>query len=145
MKTINIFISHSWKYSNHYDKLQEWIIGTNNVSGTLMKCFDLSVPQDDPIHDAENDQELRIAIFKKIKESDIVVIPTGMYVEHSKWIKKEIEGAKKFKKPILAVHPQGQERNASSVEENAAAIVYWSQESIREKILNLYQKDMQTV
>src|SRR5690349_11544129 len=56
-------------------------------------------------HNASNDRAVRAAIFDKISRSHIVIIPTGMYVNYSKWIQKEIEGAQGYGKPILAVNP----------------------------------------
>lgn len=64
----------------------------------------------------------------------------GMYTSHSKWIKKEIDGAKNYKKPILGVNPWGQERKSGIVQENADYIVGWNQKVIIEGIWDLYNK-----
>ena len=91
---IHVFISHSWSYSKHYDTLADWIFNENWTSGQASLDFrDFSVPKDDPIHDADTDKALREAIYAKIARSHVIVIPTGMYANYSKWIKKEIEGA----------------------------------------------------
>ena len=44
------------------------------------------MPKNDPIHNAVSDRELKEAIFRKIERSHVVVIPSGMYVNYSKWI-----------------------------------------------------------
>lgn len=61
---INVFISHSWSYSNHYDTLAEWIFEKGwNVSGVPLVFRDLSVPKDNPIHNAQNQTQLRDQIL----------------------------------------------------------------------------------
>jgi hypothetical protein len=106
---IHVFISHSWAYSDHYDTLSAWIFEENWSTGQAsLDLRDYSVPRHDPIHDAPNSQALRDAIFARIRRSHVVVIPTGVYASYSSWIKKEIDGAKGYGKPILAVYPWGQ-------------------------------------
>ncbi len=139
-RQIHVFVSHSWSYSNHYDKLAEWIFGMSWRSGQAsIDMRDFSVPRNDPIHNARTDRELQDAIFAKIARSHVVVIPTGMYTHHSKWIKKEIEGAKQYSKPILAVDPWGQQRMAEVVTDNADEIVGWNSNSVAEGIWKLYR------
>ena len=78
--------------------------GSSTTSGATAKphlvFLDYSVPKDDPIHNAPSERALREAIYRKIARSHVVVIPTGMYVNYSKWIKKEIGGATEKNKPI---------------------------------------------
>ncbi|MGC6536090.1 MAG: TIR domain-containing protein [Candidatus Puniceispirillaceae bacterium] len=103
---LSIFISHSWQYSEHYEKLREWIFDEQwSHGGVNLNFNDYSVPKDDPIHNAPNAQLLQNAIEALILRSDIVVIPTGMYSNYSKWIEKELQGAQKYRKPVLAVNP----------------------------------------
>ncbi|MCY4188830.1 MAG: TIR domain-containing protein [Bryobacterales bacterium] len=82
-RQIHVFISHSWTYSGHYDTLYNWIFSNRWHYGQASLVFrDYSVPKDDPIHDAHSDRELRDALYRKIARSHVVVIPTGMYVNH---------------------------------------------------------------
>lgn len=135
---IHVFISHSWSYSNHYDTLNSWIFHERHSVGWASLSFqNFSVPKDDPIHDAASDQALEKAIFNKILHSHVVIIPTGMYVDYSKWIKKEIEGSKKFSTPILGVNPWGQIRNSSVVRKNAKLVVRWNKNSVIDGIWNV--------
>lgn len=128
---ISIFISHSWSYSGHYNKLEEWIFQENwSFNNEPIEFFDLSVPKDNPIHNASNAEQLKNAIYARIQISDVVVIPTGMYSSHSKWIGKEIEGSLDYGKPILGVNPWSQERKAAVVQEVAKEVVGWSKESV---------------
>ena len=97
---IHVFISHSWSYSGHYDKLSDWIFGQRPL-----EFKDYSVPRDDPIHNARSDRELSQRIDNQIARCHVLVAPTGMYAGYRKWIKKELLLAKKRSKPILAVNP----------------------------------------
>lgn len=133
-----VFISHSWTYSQHYDKLAEWIfempweLGQDPVS-----FYDVSVPKDNPIHNAPNADALRSAIYERIQFAHVVVIPTGMYASYSEWIQKEIEGARLYGKPILAVNPWAQEKKSAVVTEAANKLVGWSANSVINGIWHL--------
>lgn len=138
---IHVFVSHSWTYSGHYTTLHDWIFGSAwSVGQASLDLRDYSVPKDDPIHDAPSDRSLREAIFRKIKRCHVVVIPTGMYVNYSKWIGKEIDGATAMSKPILAVNPWGQQRTSSVVGQAAAQIVGWNKKSVMGGIWALYRE-----
>jgi hypothetical protein len=131
MYEVAVFISHSWAYSDHYETLAAWIFGENwNVDGAPLQFIDMSVPKDNPIHFAQNESQLRGAIYTKITLSNVVVIPTGMYANYSNWIQKEIDGALSFNKPILAVNPWAQERKSSIVSSAAANTVGWNKQSV---------------
>lgn len=135
---MNVFISHSWTYSDHYNKLAEWIFETAwSLNGHHLHFFDTSVPRDNPIHFAPSDQALQKAIFDRIFESQVVVIPTGMYANHSKWIQKEINGSNLYSKPILAVDPWGQKRAASVVVSASKRAVGWNKQSVIDGVWQL--------
>jgi len=139
-RQIHVFISHSWWYSGHYDKLAEWIFGERwSVGQASLDLRDYSVPANDPIHNARSDQVLQQAIFKQIAMSHVIVIPTGMYANYSTWIGKEIEGAAGYRKPILAVNPWGQVRTSSVVANVATKVVGWNKQPIIDGIWALYQ------
>jgi len=126
LKNYRLFISHSWAYSNHYDKLVDFFNEAPNF-----KWSDFSVPMDDPIHTNGTDRQLYEAIKNKIQLVDCVVIMAGVYSSYSKWINKEIEISKEvFSKPIVAVEPWGSARTSTTVKENADAIAKWNSASI---------------
>ena len=132
IKTYNLFISHSWTYSNAY----------NNLTSMLdeAKYFDYknySVPKDDPIHNASNSKELYEAIKNQVKYAHVVIILAGVYSSYSKWIDKEIEIAQNMGKPILAVEPWGSEKTSSKVKNVADRIVKWNTDSIVNAIREL--------
>jgi hypothetical protein len=128
---VNVFISHSWSYSGHYDTISEWLCdGQWNVDGTPLRFVDYSVPRHNPIHYAPNAQALRAAIYERIAGSHVVVIPTGVYATYSNWIGKEIDGAKLYGKPIVAVTGWGAERESTVVTDAAAETVGWQKQSV---------------
>lgn len=141
MHVVPIFISHSWSYSDHYDKLAEWIFDENwSASGNRVTFVDRSVPRDNPIHNVPSTEALRAAIYERIVLSNVVVIPMGMYATHSKWIKEEIAGSIQYRRPILAVNPWGQERKSSVVLANATSSCGWNKQSVGSGIWDLYCK-----
>lgn len=139
-RQIHVFISHAWSYSNHYDTLADWIFNDNWSAGQASLDFrDYSVPRNDPIHNANNDTQLRNALNDKISRSHVIVIPTGMYANYSKWIQKEIEGADTYSKPILAVNPWGAQRTSNVVSNAADKTVGWNKETVVGAIWDLYR------
>jgi MTH538 TIR-like domain (DUF1863) len=141
-RQIHIFISHAWDYTGHYDTLSNWIFGERwRVGQASLDFHNFSVPKNDPVHNVANTAALTSAILNQIARSHVVVIPTGMYASHSKWIQKEIEGAKNLSKPILAVTPWAQERKASVVISNADVSVGWNKQPLIDAIWKLYSKN----
>tara|TARA_R100000306_G_C4360135_1_gene134817 strand:+ start:294 stop:731 length:438 start_codon:yes stop_codon:yes gene_type:complete len=125
---------------SHYDKLAEWIFKDEwLLGGFRLDFFDTSVPKNNPIHFAPSDRELQAAIYERIAMSHVVVIPTGMYASHSKWIRKEIDGSVLCQKPILAVDPWAQKRAASVVLAASARAVGWNKQSVINGVWNLGQ------
>lgn len=137
---ISIFISHAWSKSEHYEKLAEWIFdGDWKVGNESILFTDYSVPKDDPIHHATNANSLKNAIFQRIIQSHVIVIPTGMYASYRHWIQKEIDGAIEYRRPILAVNPWGQERKSSVVIEAANKLVGWNKDAVVKAVWELYR------
>lgn len=120
----NIFISHSWAYGDAYEKLTKLL-----TAAPRFEYRDYSVPKNDPIHNAPNAAALRAAIKAQMQWANVVIVMTGVYATHSKWIQEEVSLAKTgftSKKPILAVEPWGSERTSTFVKENADLIVGWN-------------------
>ena len=123
--TYNLFISHSWAYSDAYEKLIKLLNSTDDFS-----YKNYSVPKDDPIHNAKYDYQLKEAIRNQMKYASSVLILAGVYSTYSKWINIEIELAQEMGKKIIAVEPWGAERTSTIVKENADKIVKWQTSSI---------------
>ena len=134
-KKYHIFISHSWTYSDAYDKLKELLDKDINFS-----YIDYSVPKNDPIHNANNDTELYKAIKMQIAKASVIIILAGVYSTYSKWIKKEIKIAQTefaTSKKIIAVEPWASERTSITVKTVADKIVGWNSSSIIKAIKEL--------
>ena len=119
----NLFISHSWSYGNQYQRLTELLANREYV------YRDYSVPSTKPIL-FSTDKELASRIESKIMMSSVVIIMAGVYSTYSTWINKEIELAKKWNKPIIAVEPYGAERTSSVVKDAADIVCSWNTLSI---------------
>ena len=121
----NIFISHSWTYSDAYERLVALL--------DKDPCFNYrnySVPKNDPVHTAGSDFQLREAIRTKIQPTSCVLILAGVYSSYSKWIDKEIQMAKEMNKKIIAIQPWDAEKTSVKVKDAADIVVGWNTSSI---------------
>lgn len=135
LREYNLFISHSWSYSDAYEKLVNIL---NNA--TYFRYKDYSVPKSDPVHNAHNTYELRQAIKNKMSYASVVLILAGVYSTYSRWINTEIDLARNgflFPKRIIAIEPWGSERTSRVVKDNADAVVGWNTSSIVSAIREL--------
>lgn len=123
--TYNLFISHSWTYSDAYEELVNLL-----DSKPYFYYKNYSVPKDDPVHNANNDKQLRAAIENQMKHASCVLILAGVYATYSKWINIEIELAEIMGKKIIAIEPWGSQKTSSVVKNAADEIVKWNTDSI---------------
>ncbi len=121
----NLFISHSWTYSDAYKKLVSLL-----DSNTSFNYRNYSLPKDDPVHNAHSQTQLRAAIRNQMQHASCVLILAGVYSTYSKWINIEIELANEMGKKIIAIEPWGSERTSTVVKKNADKIVRWNSSSI---------------
>ena len=121
----NLFISHSWTYSDEYAKLINIL---NGVSGFTYRNY--SVPKDDPIHNAPYDFQLKAAIRNQMQHASCVLVLAGVYSTYSRWIKIELDLAREMGKKIIAIEPWGAERTSWIVKKYADEIVKWQGTSI---------------
>ena len=127
MRTYHLFISHSWRYGDQYDRLKKLL----DKSGLSYR--DYSVPRDDPIHNARSARQLQEAIKNQMQYASVVLVLAGVYASHSKWIDIEIDLAESSfasAKPIVAIEPWGSERTSTRVKRAADEVVKWSTKSI---------------
>lgn len=127
-KKYHLFISHSWNYSDAYEKF------LNLLNKTGLDYSNYSVPKDDPVHTKGTDKELREAIEAQIKPCSCVIILAGVYATYSKWINIEIDLANKYDKPIIAVEPWGSEKTSKIVKDNADVVIKWQSSSLKKAI-----------
>lgn len=137
MKTYHIFISHAWKYSEHYNKIVGWL-NEAKEEGTL-DWANYSVPEHDPLIDPDTTvgkNELKSLLKKQINPASVVIILSGMYAAYSDWIDYEIDTAVELDKYIIGVKPWGQERVPTKVSNNADVMAGWNKDSVINAILN---------
>lgn len=131
MKTYNIFISHAWKYTEHYNKIVQWLDEAQSEGKFNWKNY--SVPEHDPLIDPNTTigkNKLKKSLEGQIKPASIVIILAGMYAAHSDWIDFEIDTAVSYEKYIIGAKPWGQERIPKKVSDNANVMVGWNKSSI---------------
>lgn len=128
----NLFISHSWTYLDEYERLVRLL---NSKSKFYYKNY--SVPKDDPIHNANNQSQLKAAIKNQMLPTSCVLILAGVYSTYSKWINIEIDLAKSMDKKIIAVTPWGAEKCSTIVKNSSDVIVKWNADSIVNAIKTL--------
>lgn len=126
----NLFISHSWSYSDKYEGLVSLL-----DSNPYFNYKNYSVPKDDPIHNARYDYQLKEAIKNQMQHASCVLILAGIYSTYSKWINIEIELAQEMGKKIIAVEPWNSEKTSSVVKNAADVIVKWRTDSIISAII----------
>jgi hypothetical protein len=107
--TYKLFISHAWDYKDEYEGVVRLLNGD-----ITFRWENLSIPFNEPIATppllSKSYRHILRQIEEKIKQSDCMVVLAAMYVNHRGWIQSEIEAARDFGKPIVAVRPRGQER-----------------------------------
>ena len=128
MREYNIFISHSWTYTDAYEKL------TNMLrNAPYFNYNDYSVPKEKSLtiyNKLYYEIELKNKIKNKMKYCNVVLILAGVYSSYSDSINMEIEIANELGKPIIAIEPWGSERTSLIVKKNAKIIVKWNSASI---------------
>jgi len=126
LKTYDLFLSHVWRNdeNSEYYRLEKLLNSSPNFNWR-----NYSVPEHDALKTKTN-EELQDALDRQIKPINCFIIIAGMYVNHREWIQKEIDIAKSYKKPIIGVKPQGQERIPIEVQDAAKEIVAWNTDSI---------------
>lgn len=129
----DLFISHSWAYSDAYEKL----VGLLDKDPAF-SYRNYSVPKDDPLHTNGTDKQLLAAIREQMRQASCVLICAGVYATYSKWIDKEIQiAAQEFGKPIVGIKPWDNTNVSTKVSANADKMVAWRKASIESAIIEL--------
>lgn len=120
----NIFISHAWDYSSHYNTIKDWLNNSN------IHYRDYSIPINKALPPMKTIL-LKEEIREQIRHASVVVIIAGMYVSYSDWIEFEINEAINMNKPIIAIKPWGNERLPKIITDNipTSNIVNWNSNS----------------
>ncbi len=128
LKTYDLFISHSWRYNDEYNRMVELLNGA-----PFFEWRNYSCPEHDPAIDPDSEagrRKLIQALREQIRPVNCVIVLSGLYVAYSYWIQKEIDIAVEFNKPIIGVKPWGSEKVPQIVQEVANEIVGWNTDSI---------------
>jgi len=76
LRTYRLFISHAWDYSEDYWRVVSFLKEAPNF-----RWENLSVPQHDPVDDAQLEYELR----NQMRDADAFLIIAGMNAAHREW------------------------------------------------------------
>lgn len=124
-----LFISHAWDHKDEYDGL----VNLLKLDPTFL-WDNLSIPEENPLavlmQLPKSYRNLVRQIDQRILQADCLIVLAGMYAAHRGWIQSEIEAAKDFHKPIIAVEPRGNERFPDAVMHAADERVGWNKASI---------------
>lgn len=137
MKTYNLFISHGWRYTDAYNRVIEWLEKAKSENRLDYKNY--SDPKEDPIIEPDKkikDAKMEEKLTNQIRPASIIIVLSGMYVAHSKWIDFEIGKAVGMNKYIIGLRPWGQERIPAKISDNATIMTGWNYESLISAILN---------
>ena len=128
-RTYKVFISHAWDYRGEYEGLVNLL-----NSSPFFLWENLSVPKHRPLPSLlslpDSYRNLVRQLDARISQADCLLVLAGMYVSHRGWIQSEIEAAKDFGKPIIAVEPRGSERYPEALKRYADTRVGWNSSSI---------------
>ncbi|MNC20869.1 hypothetical protein D3C75_688360 [compost metagenome] len=120
----NVFISHAWEYTEHYNIIVQWLNEAQSKCEFNWKNY--SVLEDDGLIDQNaliSKKKLKEMIDEQIKPASIVIILSEMYETHSEWIDYEIDTAVSYSKYIIGVKPWGQGRVPTKIQNNADVII----------------------
>lgn len=124
MKTYNVFISHSWDHVEDLKNLRTLL----EERGYFQVDFTEASPEN-PIHSDKN-QYVRIALSRKIGESNVILGIAGIYASYSEWMQWELDKAIEKGIPIVGVKPWGNSNISKVVSDRAKEVVNWNTESI---------------
>jgi len=127
LRRYRIFISHAWDY-DEYQRIKNFLNATPDFVYS-----DYSVPYDNSLI-ARNKTELREALKRLIRLSQIVLVPAGMEVNYREFILFELSFAIELAKPIVGIAPRGARYLPRIVSEAAWEIVGWNRNSIVDAI-----------
>lgn len=130
LKTYDLFISHAWRYGDDYIRLTNML---DNATNFYYRNY--SAPKDKPLHnidttDVRTKDQIKQAIVRKISPVNAVLVISGMYYNYREWMQYEIDIAKIFNKPIIALKPYGASFIPKEVDDKADVVVNWNTESI---------------
>lgn len=128
LKIYDLFISHAWKYGEEYDRL----INLLNAA-PYFYYRNYSAPKDKPLvapDSAVTKMILKTCIDKKIRPVNVVIILSGMYYYYHDWMQVEMNIARSYHKPIIAIKPWGNQLVPQQIADISSIVVNWNTDSI---------------
>jgi len=123
-----LFISHAWDYKGDYERLIELLNGYPFLSGQPQRARGQAAS--DPPALTKIISIPRAPIGRKDIQSGLPAGPRRHVRRTEGWIQSEIEAAKAFHKPVIAVEPRGSERFPDALVQSADERVGWNSTSI---------------
>lgn len=124
LRAYRLFISHSWRYSERYMRMVEFLNAAPNFV-----WYNYSVPES-KAYPAMRRAALEDELRDQIRPAQVVIILGGMYINHSDWLQFEIDFSKALRKPIIGIYPWGGQRMPLAVQSAASELVNWNTASI---------------
>lgn len=138
----DVFVSHAWAYSDRYwDTIR--LLDTAAANLTWFSYRNYSVPKHDPIMaptETARIAKLTDLLKEQIRQSSVIIVPAGMYVNNRFWIQTEINLARNAftkAKPIIALRRRGQQRDPEELMSIADAKINWSSSSLADAVWSL--------
>jgi hypothetical protein len=110
----SVFICHSYVHSDIYDELRNRLRRASHFS-----LRNESIPEHMLVRGV-GAEELRAEIRARIKRSDVVLV---LIANRRSWLRDEMDFAKEFGKPIIAITRRKRDRKSSLVLKNASCHV----------------------
>jgi len=124
VRTYKLMISHAWRYGDDYYRLLELLEG---VPDFIWRNY--SVPEDDPIHSI-SETDFTAALQDQLRHCHAVLMLGGIHAARGDWMRREVNLARSFDKPIIGLRPRCGERMSSVVQQAAVEIVGWDTAAI---------------
>jgi hypothetical protein len=124
---VKMYVSHTWMFHSDACKKKEM----------FFKQFGISHLYIEPYNNISEDIENKDLIDKNMKRADCVLILAGVKESADEWVLREIESAKKYAVPIIAIEPWTKRETSENIRQNADAIVAWHGKLITDAIKTL--------
>jgi hypothetical protein len=118
LREYKVFISHVWHRGEHYQRVVEWL-----NEAPYFRWQNLSVPEHDPIHNAD---QLQYELRNQMRPADVFLILGGMYATRSDWIDFELSFARRTGRPIIGIRPWGAQVMPVAITNAATEVVGWN-------------------
>ena len=123
---IRIFVSHVWQPNDEYFRVLEYLESARNFY--YKNC---SSPDQNPGTDKET---MRACVRGEIEKSEVVILLSSLFAEHTTWMDFQLNAARAMKRPIIALPPFGGEGIHAALADKAEEIAQWNPRSIEDAI-----------